>query len=679
MTTHRSTPSVLATLVVGIVMGLGAHAAHAGCTTRKEARDVTRSLARTLQCSDRQLRYGPEKRCNKVPAPPACAGTLVDDAELLTYGPNLSPATGVDRRALRKQLRCQNAIRRGVLGYLRVKMRDLVRGRSPEKTAKRAARRLRSVSRQCRVEPERDVSGLVLPAVGVQCAAAIKTPGQAVDPTALADCLNTLLGIWGERAGPDPQPLRPNIVLILTDDQRWDTTDGTHSPLGASIMPHTRAALADQGVELPNAFVTTPLCCPSRVSILSGQYAHRSGVYSNIPPNGGAEYFDDSSSMGIWLQAAGYRTGFYGKYMNGYKNLWDEGLGETQYVPPGWSEWHAFVQPDFFNYTFVDQSESGPVGTTDYGSAEEDYSTDVLRRLAVEFIESTPVDQPFFLFLNFNAPHTPLTPAPRHDGSFAHFPPWRPPSHNEADISDKPSWVQAKPPFEGADLDLLDHERIKRLEMLRAVDEAIDGAEIFGTKSIMRALRDAGIADDSIVIFLSDNGLMWGEHRLRLKGKPYEEAIRTPMLVRYPKLAPLPRTEERFALNIDLAPTLVELAGAVVLPPIVQDGVSLLGLLDATARDWRTDFLAEGWRTGRVWATVREERWKYTELPIVPGDPMTGFELELYDLWNDPYELDSLHALPEHAARIDAMAVRLGELRPSWPGDSAPMEEDPDE
>jgi arylsulfatase A-like enzyme len=151
------------------------------------------------------------------------------------------------------------------------------------------------------------------------------------------------------------------------------------------------------------------------------------------------------------------------------------------------------------------------------------------------------------------------------------------------------------------------------------------------------------------------------------------------MLVRYPKLAPLPRTEERFALNIDLAPTLVELAGAVVSPPIVQDGVSLLGLLDATARDWRTDFLTEGWAAGQVWATVREERWKYTELPIVPGDPTTDFELELYDLWNDPYELDSLHALPEHAARIDAMAARLGELRPSWPGDSAPLEEDPDE
>jgi N-acetylglucosamine-6-sulfatase len=676
---HRSKPAVLATLILGIVVGSGASAAHAGCTTRDEARAVTRSLARTLECSYRQLRSGPEVRCDEVPAPPACAGALVENAELLTYGPNLSPATGVDGRELREQLRCQNAIRRGVLGYLRVKMRDLVRGQSPEKTAERAERRLRNLSRQCSVWPEQDASGLVLPAVGVQCAAAIENPSQAVDPTALADCLNTLLGTWGERAGPDPQPLRPNIVLILTDDQRWDTTDGTHSPSGAFIMPHTRAALAEQGVELSNAFITTPVCCPSRASILSGQYAHRSGVYTNVGPNGGADDFDDSSSMGIWLQAAGYRTGFYGKYLNGYRDLWDEGLGETPYVPPGWSEWHAFVWPSYFDYTIVDQSEGDPVGTSEYGGAEEDYSTDVLRRLAVEFIESTPADQPFFLFLNFKAPHKPLTPAPRHDGSFAHFPPWRPPSHNEADVSDKPSWVQATPPLQDADLDLLDDTRIKQLEMLRAVDEAIDGAEIFGTKSIMRALRDAGIEDDSIVIFLSDNGWMWGEHRMDKKSKPYEGAIRTPMLVRYPKLAPLPRTEDRFALNIDLAPTLVELAGAVVSPPIVQDGVSLLGLLDATARDWRTDFLTEGWAAGQVWATVREERWKYTELPIVPGDPTTDFELELYDLWNDPYELDSLHALPEHAARIDAMAARLGELRPSWPGDSAPLEEDPDE
>jgi arylsulfatase A-like enzyme len=677
MEIRRSKPVVLATLVVGIVLGSGASVAQASCTTRAEARAVTRSLARALECSYRQLRSGPEARCKDVPAPPACAGALVDNAELLTYGANLSPATGVDRRELREQLRCQNAIRLGVLGYLRVKMRDLVRGQSSEKTAERAARRLRSLSRHCRIHPERDASGLVLPAVGVQCAAAVETPGQAVDSTALANCLNTLLGTWGERAGPDPQPLRPNIVLILTDDQRWDTTDGRHSPSGDFIMPHTRAALADQGIELPNAFLTTPLCCPARASILSGQYAHRSGVYSNSGANGGVDAFDDSASIGIWLQAAGYRTGFYGKYLNGYWKLWDEDRNETPYVPPGWSEWHAFVKPRFFDYTLVDRSEDGPIGTTEHGSADEDYSTDVLRRLAVEFIESTPADQPFFLFLNFKAPHKPLTPAPRHDGSYAHFQPWRPPSHNEADVSDKPSWVQATPPLEGADLDLLDETRIKQLEMLLAVDEAIDGAEIFGTKSIMRALRDAGIEDDTIVIFLSDNGWMWGEHRMSDKSKPYEESIRTPMLVRYPKLAPLPRTEGRFVLNIDLAPTLIELAGAVVSPPIVQDGVSLLGLLDATARDWRTDFLAEGWGNIQVWATLREERWKYTELPIAPGDPTTDFELELYDLWNDPYELDSLHAFPEHAARIDAMAARLRELRPSWPRDSAPTDEDP--
>ena len=661
-----------------LILGSTASGADAGCTTKTEASELARSLRRETACTYKQLRSGPEARCKEVLEPPGCSEMVVDDAMSLAFGPNETPPNAVDRKALRAQLRCQKAIASGVARYVGARVKGLVRGRSIEKVDETTRRRLRKVTKRCEVPTLEDASGIVLPAVGPQCAAAVAPPGGTTDAVALEACLATLLGVWGDRIGPAPAPLRPNVVFILTDDQRWDTTGGTHSPTGAFIMPYTRSALADAGVEFPNAFLTTPLCCPSRVSILSGQYAHRSGVYSNQGTNGGADDFDDSSAMGLWLQAAGYRTGFYGKYMNGYQNLWDESLGETPYVPPGWSEWHAFVRPRFFDYTIVDQSDGGPIGTTDYGSAEEEYSTDVLRRLAVEFIESTPTEEPFFLYLNFKAPHLPRTPAPRHDDSFSHFPAWRPPSHNEVDVSDKPSWVQATPPIEGNDLVVLDRTRRKQLEMLRAVDEAIDGPELFGTKSVMQALRDAGIEDDTIVIFLSDNGWMWGEHRMDRKSKPYEEAIRTPMLVRYPKLAPLRRTEDRFALNIDLAPTLVALAGAVVSPPIVQDGVSLLTLLDGTARGWRTDFLTEGWPNNHVWATVREDRWKYTELPIVPGDPMTGFELELYDLWTDPYELDSVHALPEHAARIDAMAARLRELRPLWPLDSAAREEDPD-
>jgi arylsulfatase A-like enzyme len=147
--------------------------------------------------------------------------------------------------------------------------------------------------------------------------------------------------------------------------------------------------------------------------------------------------------------------------------------------------------------------------------------------------------------------------------------------------------------------------------------------------------------------------------------------------VYYPKLAPLPRAETRMALNIDLAPTFSELAGATV--PIPQDGVSLVRALDGTAPAWRTDFLTEGWPNNRVWASVREAGWKYIELPVTPGDPLTLFELELYDLVNDPHEETNVAAAPEQAERIAAMAARLRELRPNWPIDSDPQGPDPEE
>src|SRR2546426_35260 len=148
----------------------------------------------------------------------------------------------------------------------------------------------------------RRAPGVAVPGVGPQRAAALPPPGSGVDSAALRDCVHTLLGVWVERWGPNPQPLRPNIVFILTDDQRRDTTDATHSPSAAAIMPRTRAELADHGVEFPEAFMTTPLCCPSRSSILSGQYSHRTGVYKNGGNNGGADDFDDGSSVGTWLQ-----------------------------------------------------------------------------------------------------------------------------------------------------------------------------------------------------------------------------------------------------------------------------------------------------------------------------------------------------------------------------------------
>jgi arylsulfatase A-like enzyme len=184
-----------------------------------------------------------------------------------------------------------------------------------------------------------------------------------------------------------------------------------------------------------------------------------------------------------------------------------------------------------------------------------------------------------------------------------------------------------------------------------------------------------------MVIYFSDNGWHWGEHRYRAKNKPYEESIRSPMFVYYPKLAPLPRVEDRFALNIDFCPTFAELTRRPMdpAPPITFDGTSLLQLIDGTAQGWRTDFLTEGWPASHVWASVREAEWKYTELPLTPGDPLSEFEFELYDLVNDPLELDSKHNDPTQAGRIASMKARLHQLRPLWPDDSDATAEEIDD
>jgi arylsulfatase A-like enzyme len=383
--------------------------------------------------------------------------------------------------------------------------------------------------------------------------------------------------------------------------------------------------------------------------------------------------------VATWLQDAGYRTSLIGKYLNGYPQLWDDAL-ELPYVPPGWTEWRGMKQVRFFDYVVIEPDGLGGYEEVAYGSEEADYSTDVLREKAKAFIaESVAAGEPFFLYLSFKAPHLPQTPAPRHVGLFAGLAPWRPPSHNEPDVSDKPLWVQNTPAMTDEEIAELDQVRIDQLEMLQAVDEAIGGSAAFGIVGILEELRTLGVEDDTLVVFLSDNGWHWGEHRTRAKNKPYEESIRTPLLVRYPRLVPLPRVDaERFALNIDLAPTFAELAGAEVLVP--YDGVSLVRVLDGTQDEtWRTDFLTEGWPRNHVWATLREAQWKYTELPEVLGDPDTTFETELYDLAADPYELQNLAADPQHADRIAAMAARIREIRPTWPGDSDPGVEVPDD
>jgi len=678
----RRAGTVVVALIVGIAAsssGVLIRSAFAGCTESRDASAVKKSLRQAMRCNYKTLRSGPDPSCTVTP-PPACAGSLVSDANNLAYG--LGALAEVDKRLLRDQLKCQKRIGKAVTHYVGTKLRYLIRGKTVAEAEAKAIKQLDKLTDLCAVSVVQDSgSGIVLPRVGPQCGAAIGVPAgtvDTVDPTKLRTCLRQLGEVWVDRWGPNPQPLRPNILFILSDDQRWDTTDDTHSPVpGQNIMPGLRSELGGSGVEFVQAFMSTPLCCPSRSSILRGQYSHTTGVYTNTGVHGGADEFVplEGETVATLLQGAGYRTGFFGKYLNGYAALWPD--ANTPYIPVGWTVWGAFKQPKYFDYILVENG--APVS---YGSTAADYSTDVLREKAKQFItDSVALGQPFFLELALKAPHGPFEPAPRHAAMFSTLAPWRPDSYNEPDVSDKPDWVKNTPQLTQAEQDALDDIRLNQLRMLQAVDEAIGGSTTYGITGIMQHLRNLGVADNTFVVYFSDNGWQWGEHRFQAKNKPYEESIRSPMFIRYPKLAPLPRVESQFALNIDLCPTFVELALRATdpQPAITFDGTSLVRLTDGTAQNWRTDFMTEGWPNTHVWASVRDQRWKYTELPITPGDPMTGFEYELYDLQTDPLELNNVEGVLANAQRKIDMKARLHQIRPAWPSDSDPTVEDPDE
>ena len=434
-----------------------------------------------------------------------------------------------------------------------------------------------------------------------------------------------------------PGAPRPNVVVILTDDQRFDTIGLEHSRDGATpVMPNV-ARLAAEGVTFQNSFTTTALCGPSRASLLSGRYAHTTGVKDNHGPDA-LPAFDASSTLAVWLHDAGYATGLLGKYVNGYE---DTPLG----TPPGWDEWRAFKKARYFDYTLVENGVE-----VRYGHADADYSTDVLAAKAVHFVREHAGVRPFFLYFAPFAPHAPATPAPRHAGTFAEMPPWRPPNFDEADVSDKPLWVQEIAPWSAARIDQKDRFARRQLECLQAVDEAVG--------AIVQALRDAGVERDTIVLFASDNGFAWGAHRWEPKECPYQECMRVPLVVGYPALVPAGRADARIALNIDYAPTIAELAEAA--PDAGVEGTSLVPLLRGAAPSWRTDFLEEHWG-GKIptFAQVHGSPWTYTEYATT--------EIELYDQRADPFELSNVAGDPTRTALVAQMAARLRVLRPDWP------------
>ena len=411
---------------------------------------------------------------------------------------------------------------------------------------------------------------------------------------------------------------RPSILLIVTDDQRWDTLWS---------MPEVQRTLVDRGVTFSESFTTSSLCCPSRASILTGEYPHTTGVYRQALPHGGFKSFRDVTTIATQLQDAGYRTGFFGKYLDSYQH---DAL--TGYVPPGWDRWVAFVHSQFFDYGLT---VDGEVRRRDTDPA--DYSTDVLANHTDGFIRTT--EGPIFALFAPAAPHAPATPAPADAGSFDDLPEWRPPSFDELDRSDKPMHMRALHPLgpeRTANLEVL---RRNQYRSLQAVDRAV--ARLLG------ALEQTGRLDDALVIFTSDNGLLWGEHRWLKKEVPYEEAIRVPLVVRADAIVDEgARTDDHIVANIDLAPTIADVAG-VDLPG--AEGRSLIPLLTGSAESWRHALLIEHLRGANpipTYCAVRTEQYLFASYD-------TG-ERELYDLRVDPFELRNLSgAEPGVEERMD--------------------------
>ena len=408
---------------------------------------------------------------------------------------------------------------------------------------------------------------------------------------------------------------RPNFVIIVSDDQRHDTLD---------FMPLTKARIFEQGVTFTNAYVTTPLCCPSRSSILTGMYAHHHNVYTNFAPL-------EKTTFVQRLHEAGYFTGIVGKYLNS----WD---GTAR---PEFDDWVVFAGRGSARRYF--NPELNVNGTW---IQHDGYMTHILQDYALNFLSTARQrEAPFLLIFAPNAPHEPADPAPGDENLYPGLPLHRPPSFMEEDISDKPQWLQNQPPADPAYIDVL---RQKQLQSLHALDLAIN--------RLLDTLAEYGQDENTVVMYISDNGVFWAEHRLNGKIYAYDEASHVPFAIRYAPLIPQPRVESRLVANIDIAPTIYELAGLSV--PADVDGRSLLPLLAQREGEWRDSLLIEGLGYYPYMA-IRTERYLYIE---TEGDVS-----ELYDSANDPYQLQNQYTNPAYAPIVDESHRILLEFKSQAP------------
>jgi arylsulfatase A-like enzyme len=410
-------------------------------------------------------------------------------------------------------------------------------------------------------------------------------------------------------------------------------------------------------MQFEKAFVSLPLCCPSRATIMRGQYAHNTGVWRNSSgPEGGWQGYvnhgHEQDNIATRLHDAGYRTGLFGKYINPYR-------GTT--VPQGWDDWFAKISgKGYFNYYVNDNATKRSFGSRagdyngtkkSFGSRAGDYSTYVFGRKTRSFIDaSVAAGKPFFAYVAPIAPHEPATPAPRHAKAFDGEKAPRLPSFNESDVSDKPPPIRSLPPLSRTQIAAVDTRHERRVESLQALDDLVEG--------VTNKLQAVGALDNTYVVFTSDNGWYHGEHRIKAgKEQPYEESIRMPLIVRGPGVQ-AGTTTDKLTLNTDFFPTFTDLAG--VTTPEYVDGRSLRSVLEGNATAWRTAFLLERRDVQNPSASFYGIRTSDGRKYIEYGG---GFK-ELYNLKADPYELNNSYAAnsspADLARRLQALKVCAG-------------------
>ncbi len=480
--------------------------------------------------------------------------------------------------------------------------------------------------------------------------------GLVLCATALAAGLWAHLATGEQAAAATAAAPAPNFLVVLVDDQAQNSFKRRY-------MPRTFDDIVDRGTRFRDGLAAPPLCCPDRAGILTGQYPHNHGVFSNDP--GYPMLRDPGDTLPVWLRQAGYRTGFVGKFLNGY------GRSTGSPPAPGFANWFAFT--GFPAYNDYNVSDNGR--TRHFGSRRSDYSTDVFTRHAKSFLaESAQSSTPFFLWLAYEAPHgwrSPISPCTNGASpgpptksayrAFKNVPLPKPPSFNERNVSDKPAAIRHLPRLNAKAINHIAIDWRCTLAAVRELDR--------GVGRVMNKLVANGQAHNTIVFYVSDNGNFFGEHR-RPDGKSdvYEPSLNVPYAVKMPRIYRSgPRVDHSAAVvsNQDVAATIVDYANRYARPVETcaapgdcrrLDGRTLAPLV-ASGGVWpvRRGVLDEINSGGHDYNAVRTPRYTYSELA-------TG-ERELYDLKKDPHELHNHAGERAYKGAQARLAERLALLR----------------